>query len=84
MKTIMVFAAFALGAAMTQQALACEWGYHAATQPATIVACDSSGCHTIAASTAEQQPANESTASQQIADEPANPAPTTLAELQKQ
>ena len=85
MKTILVFAAFALGTAMTHQALACEWGYHAAAQPATVVACDGSGCHAIAPSTADEQPVNDSTAApQQVADEPANPEPTTVAELRKQ
>jgi len=85
MKTIMVFAAFALGAAMTQQAVACEWGYHAAAQPATVVACDGSGCHAIAPSTADGQPVSDSTpAEQQVADEPASPEPTTVAELHKQ
>ena len=80
MKTIMVFAAFALGAAMTQQAGACEWGYHAAAQPATIVACDSTGCHAIAPSTAQQETAIDSATAAQVADEPVNPVATTVAD----
>ena len=80
MKTIVVFAASAFCAAMTQQAVGCEWGYHAANQPATVVACDSTGCHAIAPSTAQQETASDGANSAQVAAEPADTVPTTVAD----
>ena len=80
MKTIMMFAAFALGAAMTQQAVACEWGYHAAAQPATVVVCDSTGCRALTPSTVQQEAASDSGTAAQVTDEPANPVSTTVAD----
>jgi hypothetical protein len=49
MKTILVFAAFALAAAASHQAFACDYHAHAAAQNATVVACAGDTC------TAEQQ-----------------------------
>ena len=49
MKTLLVFAAFALAAAASHQAFACDYHAHAAAQNATVVACAGDTC------TAEQQ-----------------------------
>jgi hypothetical protein len=70
-----VLAAFALSA-VSHQAVACDWGAHAANN-ATVVVCDSSGC--AAVRTAQQAATTELTAPK-AADESANPAPLTVAD----
>ncbi len=52
MKTIIAFAAFALAAAASHQALACDYHAHAAAQNSTVVACAGENC-------TAQQPATE-------------------------
>ena len=54
MNKLVVAAAFVLGMAMAQQAIACEW-MHEAAKPATVVTCDNDGC-------TAQQPAQEAAA----------------------
>ncbi len=71
-----VFAAFVLSA-VSHQAVACDWGAHAANNNATVVVCDSSGC--AAVPTAQQAATTEPT-TPKVADEPANPAPLTVAD----
>jgi hypothetical protein len=45
MKTIMLFAAFGIvGAAMTHQAVACDYTHTTSAQSATVVACASGKC----------------------------------------
>jgi len=78
MKTITLFAALALGTAMTQQAVACDWGLHADSKSATVVVCDNSVCRAVEPSIARQAATTEP-AAPTIAAEPANPAPVTLA-----
>ncbi len=77
MKTITLFAALALGTAMTQQALACDWGLHADSTNATVVVCDNGNCRAVEPSIA-QQAATEPAASLAAA-EPVDPAPVTVA-----
>jgi hypothetical protein len=70
-KIIFGFAALALSAA-THQALACDWGLHADSSSATVVACDNSGCAPV--------PPTQQSAAPTIADEAASPTPTAVAE----
>jgi hypothetical protein len=79
MRKIVIAAAFVFAAVTTQQAFACDWGVHAAADR-TIVACDGSGCRAIEPATTQQQAADASVAAPQVADEPASPAPTTVAD----
>ncbi len=88
MKRLVVVAAFALGAVMSQQALACDWNKEAAA--AQIVACDDNGCAPVEApaqkaadctgtdcATPPSTPANG-------ADQPANAASSTTVALQRE
>jgi hypothetical protein len=75
-KLILVFAAFALSVA-SHQAVACDWGAHAANKNATVVVCDHSGC--AAAPTAQQAAATQPT-TPKVANETANPVPLTVAD----
>jgi hypothetical protein len=79
MKTTMLFAALVFGAVTTQQAVACDWELHADASDRTIVACDNTGCHAIGPSTAQEEPAAPNSATPQVAEEPAGPAPTIVA-----
>jgi hypothetical protein len=78
MKTITLFAALALGAAMTQQAVACDWGLHADNTSATVVVCDNGACRAVEPSIA-QQAATTEPAAPTVPAEPASPAPVTVA-----
>jgi len=78
MKTITLFAALALGTTMTQQAVACDWGLHADSTPATVVVCDNGNCRAVEPSIA-QQAATSEPAAPTVAAAPANPAPVTVA-----
>ncbi len=78
-KTLFVFAAFAFSA-VTHQAVACDWGVHAGNSAATVVVCDNSGC---AAVPTAQEAATTEPAAPKVADEPANPAPITVADWRK-
>ena len=71
MKTITLFAALALGTAMTQQAVACDWGLHAGSTNATVVVCDNGACRPVEPSSAQQAATTEPTAPP-VAAEPAN------------
>ena len=44
MKTILAFAAFALAAAFSHQALACDYHVNASAQNSTVVACAGDTC----------------------------------------
>ena len=78
MKTITLFAALALATAMTQQAVACDWGLHADGTNATVVVCDNATCRAVEPSIA-QQAATTEPAAPTVPAEPANPAPVTVA-----
>jgi hypothetical protein len=79
MKTITLFTALALGTAVTQQAMACDWNQlHANNAPATVVVCDNGSCRAVEPSTAQQAATTEPTAPT-VAAEPADPAPVTVA-----
>jgi hypothetical protein len=78
MKTITLFAALALGAAMTQQAVACDWGLHADSTNATVVVCENGACRGVEPSITQQAATTEPTAPT-VAAEPADPAPVTVA-----
>ena len=78
MKTITLFAALALGTAMTQQAMACDWGLHADSTNATVVVCDNGACRAVEPSTA-QQAATTEPAAPTVPAEPASPTPVTVA-----
>jgi hypothetical protein len=78
MKTMMLFAALALGTAMTQQAVACDWGLHADSTNATVVVCDNGACRAVEPSRAQQAATTEPTAPTAAA-EPAEPGPVTVA-----
>jgi len=75
-KMIFVFAAFALSA-VSHEAVACDWGAHAANSNATVVVCDKGGC---AAVPTAQQAATTEPATPKVADESANPTPLTVAD----
>lgn len=83
MKTILILAAAALGAAITHQAVACE--LHTANASSTVVVCSNDTCSAVPLTTA-QEPADCSgancakpePAAPKLAEEPANPAPTTV------
>ena len=48
MKSIIMFAGLALGSAVMQQAVACDWNQlHANNAPATVVVCDNGGCRAV-------------------------------------
>jgi hypothetical protein len=55
MKTITLFAALALGTAVTQQAVACDLGLHADSTNATGVVCDNGACRSVEPSIAQQE-----------------------------
>jgi hypothetical protein len=74
-KITFVFAAFAI-AIGSHQAVACDWGAHAANN-ATIVVCDNSGC--AAPPTAQQAALTEPT-TPTVAEESTKPAPLTVAD----
>ena len=74
MKRIIILAAFVLGIAMTQQAVACDWMHREAAMGQTASACDGSNC-TPAPTTQQTSAPAQSTA----ADEPAPSAPITVA-----
>ena len=78
MKTITLFAALALGTAMTQQAVGCDWGLRADGTNATVVVCDNGACRAVEPSIA-QQAATMEPAAPTVPVEPANPAPVTVA-----
>jgi hypothetical protein len=79
MKTITSFAAVALGAAMTQQAVACDWNQlHANNTPSTVVVCDNGSCRALESATT-QQAATTEPAAPTVAAEPADPAPVNVA-----
>jgi hypothetical protein len=78
MKTITLFAALALGTAMTQQAVACDWGHHADSTNATVVVCDNGACRSVEPSIAQQAATTEPAAPTAPA-EPAEPGPVTVA-----
>ncbi len=73
-KITFVFAAFAIS---SNQAVACDWGAHAANNNAMVVVCDNSGC--TAVPTAQQAALTEAT-TPKVADESAKPAPLTVAD----
>jgi hypothetical protein len=75
-KMIFVFAAFAVSVA-SHQAMACDWGAHAADNNATVVVCDKSGCTAVPTT---QQAATTEPTTPKAADESADPAPLTVAE----
>jgi len=78
MKRILIPAALVLGAALTQQAVACDLIQREATAAQTASACEGSGC--TPAPTAQQTPAAaQSTAATTVVDEPAPSAPMTVA-----
>jgi len=78
MKTIMLFAALAFGTAMTQQAVACDWGLHADSTNATVVVCDNGNCRSVEPSIAQHTAASEP-AAPTVVEAPDNPAPVTVA-----
>jgi len=78
MKRIIILAAFVLGTAMTQQAVACDWMHREAAAAETASACDGSNC-TPAPVAQETPAAAQSTAAKTVVDEPAPPAPVTVA-----
>jgi hypothetical protein len=79
MKSIIMLAALALGAAATQQAVACDWNQlHANSSPATVVVCDNGSCRAVEPSTTQQAATTEPKAPT-VATEPADPAPVTVA-----
>lgn len=52
MKSIIMFAGLALGSAVMQQAVACDWNQlHANNAPATVVVCDNGGCRAVESAT---------------------------------
>jgi hypothetical protein len=75
-RMIFVLAAFSIST-MSHQALACDWGAHAANSNATVVLCDKSGC--TAVPTAQQAATTEPT-TPKVAVETANPVPLTVAD----
>ena len=78
MKTMTLFAALALGTAITQQAVACDWGLHAGSTNATVVVCDNGACRPVEPSSAQLAATTEPTAPP-VAAEPAEPGPVTVA-----
>ena len=54
MKTMIAFAAFALAAAASHQALACDYHVNAAAQNSTVVACAGDTCKAEQQTTEEQ------------------------------
>jgi hypothetical protein len=78
MKTITLFAALAFGTAMTQQAVACDWGLHADRTNATVVVCDNGNCSSVEPSIAQQAAPSEPTAPT-VAEASDNPAPVAVA-----
>jgi hypothetical protein len=74
MKKLALLTTFLLVSAMTQ-AVACEWEkVHASGQNATVVACAGGAC------VAQPQTTQQEPVAPQIADEPTEPAPTTIAD----
>jgi hypothetical protein len=79
MKSIVRFAALALGTAATQQAVACDWNQlHADSLLATVVVCDNGTCRALEPAITQQAATTEPAAST-VAAEPADPAPVTVA-----
>ena len=78
MNKFFVLAAFALGVAMTHQALACDWDHEASKAPVIVADCSGTNCAT-------EQPTPEPDTSKtacngdNCAKEPAVPAPNKLA-----
>jgi hypothetical protein len=75
-RMIFVFVAFSIST-MSHQALACDWGAHAANGKATVVVCDKSGC--TAVPTAQQAATTEPT-TPKVVNEPPNQTPLTVAD----
>jgi len=72
-----------LGTAVTQQAVACEWNQlHANSSTMTVVVCDNGSCRALESATT--QAAKPEPAAPTVAEEPASPAPTTVADLGRQ
>ena len=78
MKTVLVFAALAFGAAMSHQAVACDW-MHEANQGSTTVACANGKCEAVPQWTGEQVPAEAAPAVPMVDVERADLAPITVA-----
>ena len=79
MKSIIMFAGLALGAAVTQPAVACDWNQlHANSSPATVVVCDNGSCRGVESATTQQADTPQP-AAPAVAVEPADPAPVTVA-----
>jgi len=78
MKTLVVFAALAFGAAMSHQAIACDW-MHEADQGSTTVACANGKCEAVPQQTAKQQPVAAAPAVPKGDVERADLAPITVA-----
>jgi hypothetical protein len=74
MKKLVLLAAFALGTVMAPQAMACDYGAHAANATPVVMACSGDNCKGQATESTTQEPA----APQVATDEPA-PTPTTAA-----
>jgi len=77
MNRIVILAAFVLGTAMTQQAVACDWMHREAANAQTASACDGSNC--TPAPTAQRAPATVQSTAANTVDEPAPSAPITVA-----
>lgn len=71
MKKLALLTAVLLGSALTQ-AVACDWDKNASAENHTVVACAGGAC-------ASQPTTQQETAVPQIADEPTDPTPTTVA-----
>jgi hypothetical protein len=72
MKNLALLTAVLLGSALTQAA-ACDWDRNASAENRTVVACSGGNC--VGQPATQQEPAVP-----QIADEPTDPTPTTVAD----
>jgi hypothetical protein len=78
MKKIVVVAALVFGAATAQQAVACDWNQLHASTPSTVVVCDNGRCRAVDSATTQQ--AAEPETAPTVAEQPATPAPVTVAD----
>ncbi len=80
MNKLVILVAVTLGTAVTQEALACDWQREANATPVTIADCSGQSCMTEQPTTGEPTQPTTQEPKQKIADEPASPAPTTVAD----